>query len=63
MLIHPRFTQRIISYIHYNPVRSKVVDQPEDYVYSRARKYASFKEVELEVEIMDFGVTEGYIMT
>ena len=62
MLIHPRFSQRIISYIHLNPVRSKIVDQPEDYVYSSARNYAEYKEVELEVEIMDFGVTDGYVM-
>lgn len=62
ILLHPRFTLRKLNYLHLNPARSRTVDNAEDYVYSSARNYIGITEVELEVEIIDFGVDEGYIM-
>lgn len=32
--------QQKLDYIHENPVRTGIVDNPEDYVYSSARNYA-----------------------
>jgi hypothetical protein len=29
-----------VNYIHENPVRSGIVEKPEDYLYSSARSYA-----------------------
>ena len=62
ILLHPRFSQRIINYIHDNPVRSKIVEKQEDYIFSSARNYLGRIDTALEVSILDFGVTEGYIM-
>ena len=43
------FLQKL-NYIHDNPVRSGIVENPEDYLYSSARDYAGFKGlVELEL--------------
>ena len=39
-LIHPRFTRRVINYIHQNPVKAGIVDEASDYRYSSARNYA-----------------------
>lgn len=33
--------QRVMDYIHHNPVKAMVVDRPEDYVFSSARVYAT----------------------
>tara|TARA_R110002124_G_scaffold100985_1_gene248336 strand:- start:68 stop:190 length:123 start_codon:yes stop_codon:yes gene_type:complete len=32
-----------MKYIHDNPVRSGIVEKPEDYLYSSARNYAGLK--------------------
>ena len=32
-----------INYLHHNPVRTGVVERPEDWVYSSARDYAGGK--------------------
>ena len=32
-----------VNYLHHNPVRIGVVEQPEDWVYSSARDYAGGK--------------------
>ncbi len=42
-LFSKEFTQQKLDYIHQNPVRSGIVDAPEDYVYSCARNYAGLK--------------------
>ncbi len=34
------FIEQKITYIHNNPVRSRIVSKPEDYLYSSARNYA-----------------------
>ena len=35
-----RFIKEKINYIHNNPVQDKIVQYPEDYLYSSARNYA-----------------------
>ena len=62
MLIHPKFTIQKINYIHYNPVVAKIVQQPEHYLYSSARNYVGIIPTIMDVEIIDFGVQEGYVM-
>jgi len=37
------FIQEKIEYIHNNPVRAGIVRNPEDYLYSSARNYASLE--------------------
>jgi REP element-mobilizing transposase RayT len=39
------FIEQKIAYIHNNPVRSRIVKRPEDYVYSSARNYAGLDSV------------------
>lgn len=57
----PEFTLQKLDYIHFNPVVSGVVDHPEDYRYSSARNYLGRKDVVLDVRLIDFGSTMGYI--
>jgi putative transposase len=42
--------KRCLDYIHQNPVREGVVEDPEDYLYSSARDYAGLKGL-LEIKI------------
>ncbi len=39
------FIEQKIDYIHNNPVRSKIVSKPEDYIYSSARNYAEMESI------------------
>ena len=39
-LYSPKFIREKIDYLHNNPVRSGIVEKPEDYLYSSARYYA-----------------------
>ncbi len=36
-----KFIQQKLNYIHNNPVKDKIVANPEDYIFSSARNYAS----------------------
>jgi hypothetical protein len=47
-----KFISQKIEYIHANPVRSKIVQNPEDYLYSSARNYAGLEPVLQNVEIV-----------
>jgi REP element-mobilizing transposase RayT len=38
-----KFIEQKVNYIHNNPVRSGIVINPEDYVYSSARNYAGLE--------------------
>jgi putative transposase len=40
-----------IEYIHLNPVRAGIVQNPEDYIYSSARNYAEMEYI-LEIEFI-----------
>ncbi len=35
-----KFIEQKLNYIHQNPVRAGIVENPEDYLYSSARAYA-----------------------
>ncbi|WP_016775607.1 REP-associated tyrosine transposase [Anaerophaga thermohalophila] len=45
------FIVQKIDYIHNNPVRSRIVQNPEDYLYSSARNYAGLSNY-LDVDIL-----------
>ena len=62
-LLSPRFISQKINYIHNNPVAAEIVDRPEEYRYSSARNYVGRDDYLIEVEIIDFGVQEGFVMT
>ncbi|MEG9327833.1 transposase [Salinimicrobium catena] len=51
-LFSSKFIQQKLKYIHYNPVKERIVDRPEDYLYSSARNYVGLQG-ELEVVILD----------
>jgi len=61
--LHPKFTKQKINYIHQNPVEAGIVDSAEDYLHSSARNYAGRDDCLMEVEIIDFGVEEGYVLS
>lgn len=48
----PDFIREKIEYIHNNPVRAGIVSNPEDYLYSSARNYASMESL-LDVVLID----------
>ncbi|MCT4591112.1 MAG: transposase [Carboxylicivirga sp.] len=50
-----RFIAEKIGYIHQNPVRAKIVENAEDYLYSSARNYASLPAM-LDVEVLTLPV-------
>lgn len=60
-LIHPSFTNQKLMYIHNNPVVANIVENPQDYLYSSARNYLEFENNILDIELIDFGITVGYI--
>ncbi|MGE5354682.1 MAG: transposase [Deltaproteobacteria bacterium] len=60
-LLNPKFISQKLNYIHNNPVAENIVEKPEDYLYSSAKQYIKIENKILEVEIIDFSSTEGYI--
>jgi REP element-mobilizing transposase RayT len=46
-----KFIRQKIDYIHHNPVRAKIVEHPEDYLYSSARNYAELESM-LQIELL-----------
>ena len=52
LLFSQKFIFQKLNYTHNNPVKERIVDKPEDYVYSSARNYAGLKG-ELDVVILD----------
>nr|WP_242923049.1 transposase [Pontibacter liquoris] len=51
-LISNAFMDQKLNYIHENPVRAEIVEEPEYYRYSSAANYAGFQGL-LEIEFMD----------
>lgn len=47
------FIEQKITYIHNNPVRSRIVLHPEDYLYSSALNYAEMDNVLLNITLAD----------
>ena len=60
-MLHPKFIFQKINYIHRNPVVSGVVDSEEDYLHSSARNYIEREDFLMKVEVIDFGVQNGYV--
>jgi len=60
---HPKFTRQKIAYVHNNPVVSGFVDEPEHYRLSSASAYRGDVSGPIKVEVIDFGVEEGYVLT
>ncbi len=54
LIYSQEFMEQKIDYIHNNPVRTGIVSNPEDYLYSSARNYADLESV-IEVTKVDFG--------
>jgi len=50
-LFTPMFSRQKLDYIHLNPVRAGIVENPQDYLYSSARNYADLPGL-LEVEFL-----------
>ena len=44
--------ERVLDYIHMNPVKANIVDKPEHYVYSSARDYCGVQGL-LNIEFLD----------
>ncbi len=57
----PYFTEQKLDYIHHNPVRAGIVDDPVHYVYSSARNYANRRDYILDVQVLEFGADIGRI--
>lgn len=61
-LFNPDWINQKILYVHLNPVRNNLVEKPEHYRYSSASNYVSGTGV-LDVEIIDLGLSIGYVPT
>jgi REP element-mobilizing transposase RayT len=46
-----KFIYQKLNYIHDNPVKDKIVEKPEDYLFSSARNYADLESV-LQIELI-----------
>ena len=59
--VTPWFTLQKLNYIHNNPVKAGIVDQPQDFVLSSARNYAGRNDTVLDVTLLDYGPLVGYV--
>jgi len=59
-LVSPKWINQKLLYIHENPVKARIVENAEDYIYSSASWYYRGTGI-MEVEILDFSNTIGYI--
>ena len=50
-IVSNKFIYQKLNYIHNNPVKDKIVEKPEDYLFSSARNYAVLDSL-LEVELI-----------
>ena len=62
LCLHPKFIRQKIEYIHQNPVVAGIVDNAEEYKYSSARNYLNDEGSLIDVDVIDFGVEQGYVM-
>lgn len=51
-LFSHKFITQKLHYIHRNPVKDRIVDKPQEYIYSSARNYAGMPG-ELEVVVLE----------
>ncbi len=45
ILYNPKLFYQKLNYIHKNPVKAKMVENPEEYLYSSARNYAGLNSI------------------
>lgn len=50
-IFSPEFLDQKLAYIHNNPVKNRIVEKPEDYLYSSVRSYAELDYL-VEVELV-----------
>jgi putative transposase len=50
ILTSAKVTRQKLNYLHDNPVKDEIVDEPEEYLFSSARDYYSNKKGYLEVD-------------
>lgn len=62
VLWSPRVINQKLAYIHLNPVRAKIVKEPQHYIYSSASNYVDGTGV-LNVEIIPPLSEIGFVMT
>ncbi len=60
-LISPKWIQTRLNYIHLNPVRAGIVEEPEHYTYSSAKDYFTSGKGKLHITLLDLGSSAGYI--
>lgn len=46
-------TQQKLNYLHYNPVKAGLVDEPWEYRYSSARDYSNYKKGLLDIKFIE----------
>ena len=59
-LVSPRWIQQKITYIHLNAVRASIVGEAHHYLYASASNYYNGQGL-LQVNVIDFGVTDFYV--
>jgi putative transposase len=59
-LVTPKFIKQKLAYIHLNPMRAGIVDEPSHFIYSSSRNYEGLKGV-LDIELLDLGPDIGFI--
>jgi REP element-mobilizing transposase RayT len=52
-----KFMWSKIDYIHFNPVRARIVSSPQDYIYSSASNYVNRKGI-IDVEIVQIPIVD-----
>lgn len=58
-LFSPKWINQKINYMHMNPVKSGIVDLPEQYIYSSARNYLRVEGI-LDVKVIDIDSDANY---
>ncbi len=48
----PKVVHQKLNYLHNNPVKARIVDSPECYLYSSARNYFSDEKGLLDIELL-----------
>jgi putative transposase len=43
IILYPKIFYKMLNYIHQNPVKTMIVEKPEDYFFSSARNYAGLE--------------------
>ena len=55
LIYSQKFIEQKVNYIHQNPVKNGIVENPEDYLYSSARNYADLNAV-IEIIQLSFSM-------